>query len=67
VFFGAQDIHMPYERMQTVAAHHPGTVIYPEAGHGFMRDGSEDFCASAAEDAWSKMTAHFERHLRPHG
>ena len=46
-----------------VAAHHPDTTVYPEAGHGFMRDGSDDYSEAAATDAWSRLLAHFGEHL----
>jgi dienelactone hydrolase len=46
-----------------VQAHHPDTVVHPEAGHEFMRDGSDDYDEAAATDAWSRLLAFFETHL----
>ena len=40
---GGKDVWIPTENIEKVAAHHPDTIVYPEAGHGFMRDRSEDF------------------------
>ncbi|HET6449050.1 MAG TPA: dienelactone hydrolase family protein, partial [Conexibacter sp.] len=40
-----------------VEDHHPGqVVVYEEAGHGFMRDGSESYDEAAAADAWAAPT-----------
>jgi carboxymethylenebutenolidase len=64
LLFGADDQWIPTEAIAAVAAHHPDTVVYPGAGHGFMRDGTDDFVPEAAADAWSRLLAHFDRHLR---
>jgi carboxymethylenebutenolidase len=64
LFFGGHDPWIASEDSATVAAHHADTVIYPEAGHGFMRDGSDDYVPEAASDAWKRMLAHFDGHLR---
>ena len=64
LFFGDTDPYIPQADIDTVAAHHPGTVVYPGAGHGFFRDGSENYDPSAAEDAWKRLLAHFDAHLR---
>jgi carboxymethylenebutenolidase len=63
LFFGGTDAYIPSADIETVAAAHPDTIVYPEAGHGFMRDGSEDYVAGAANDAWSRMLDHFALHL----
>jgi carboxymethylenebutenolidase len=63
VFFGGQDPIIPLETAAAVAAFHPDTFIYPEAGHGFMRDGSDMFVPDAAADAWDRILAHFGKHL----
>ena len=47
-----------------VQAHHPDTVVYPGAGHGFFRDGSENYDEAAATDAWKRLLAHFDTALR---
>jgi dienelactone hydrolase len=39
-------------------------VVYPEAGHGFMRDGSTSYREDAATDAWARMLGFFGEHLR---
>ena len=38
--------------------------VYPGAGHGFMSDGSPSFHRDAARQAWARMLAFFQRHLR---
>ena len=64
-FFGGQDEYVPAADIAAVQAHHPGdVVVYPEAGHGFMRDGSESYDADAAADAWSRLLSFFQQHLR---
>ena len=63
LFFGGNDPWVPAADIATVAAHHPDTTVYPEAGHGFMRDGSDDYAPEAAADAWSRLLAHFREHL----
>jgi carboxymethylenebutenolidase len=65
LFFGGNDEWIPSEDIAAVAAHHPDTVVYPQAGHGFLRDGSEDYVPEAAADAWTRMGAHFQQHLSP--
>jgi carboxymethylenebutenolidase len=63
LFFGGSDPWIPSNDIEAVAAHHADTVIYPDAGHGFMRDGSDDYVPEAASDAWARMVGHFRQHL----
>ena len=44
--------------------HGPTVVVYPDAGHAFMRDGSPDYNADVATDAWSRLLGFFGQHLR---
>jgi carboxymethylenebutenolidase len=60
LFFGGKDEWIPAGDIATVAAHHEATKVYPEAGHGFMRDGSADYAPDAAGDAWGRVLAHFK-------
>jgi carboxymethylenebutenolidase len=63
-FFGGKDDYIPAEATNAVIAHHGDDVIvYPDAGHGFMRDGSPDFDEDAAGDAWTRLLAFFAQHL----
>jgi carboxymethylenebutenolidase len=63
LFFGADDPYVPKADVEKVVAAHPDTIVYPEAGHGFMRDGSDAYAAEAATDAWARMLDHFAQHL----
>jgi carboxymethylenebutenolidase len=52
------------EAIEAVRARHPDdVVVYPDAGHGFMRDGSPDYDDAAASDAWTRLLAFFAQHL----
>lgn len=64
LFFGGSDPWIPAEEISAVIASHRDTVVYPDAGHAFMRDGSEFHRPAAAADAWARMLAHFSTHLR---
>jgi len=64
-FFGGRDEYIPDADLEAVRAHHPDdVVVYPDAGHGFMRDGSPSYDPTAAADAWSRLLAFFDQHLR---
>jgi carboxymethylenebutenolidase len=64
LFFGGSDPYVPTADIEAVRAHHPDdTVVYPDATHGFMRDGSDSFSPADATDAWSRMLAFFAEHL----
>lgn len=55
--YGAQDEHIDEDDRSRATARHPDdTVIYTEAGHAFLRDGSDFFRADAAADAWERMS-----------
>jgi carboxymethylenebutenolidase len=65
-FFGGDDEYVPADEIAAVEAHHPDdVVVYPDAGHGFMRDGSDSYDADAAADAWARLLAFFGEHLAP--
>jgi len=64
-FFGGRDQWVPMAAIEKVRARHGSdVVVYPVAGHGFMRDGTEDYRPDAARDAWARLLAFFARHLR---
>jgi carboxymethylenebutenolidase len=66
-FFGGHDEWIPRDQIAHVEAHHPGDVIvYEDAEHGFMRDGSPNYHEAASTDAWSRLLAFFGQHLREH-
>ena len=55
-FFGGNDEWISRADIATVEAHHPGDVIvYEDAEHGFMRDGSENYNEQAATEAWQRL------------
>jgi carboxymethylenebutenolidase len=64
LFFGGQDPYIPPEDIERVAGHHPDTIVYPEASHGFMRDRSESYDETSALDAWARTLSFFGEHLR---
>ena len=70
-FFGDQDESIPVDDVEALRAaleHAPidhDVVRYADAGHGFNRDVSpEAYRPGAAADAWRRMVAWFERHLK---
>ena len=38
--------------------------IYPDATHGFFREGGEEFKPDAADDAWKRTLACFDTYLK---
>ena len=66
-FFGGHDEWIPRDQIAQIEAHHPGDVIvYEDAEHGFMRDGSDNYHETAATDAWTRLLAFFAQHLQEH-
>ena len=64
-FFGGRDEYIPRDQIALVEAHHAGdVVVYEDAEHGFMRDGSDNYHERAATDAWSRLLAFFATNLR---
>ena len=63
-FFGGNDEWIPRADIAKVEAAHSGQVIvYEDAEHGFMRDGSASYHETAAPDAWQRTLAFFAEHL----
>jgi carboxymethylenebutenolidase len=63
LLFGGKDEYVPVSDIEAVAAHHAETVVYPEAGHGFMRDRSDSYEEAAATDGWRRMLDFLAAHL----
>lgn len=64
-FFGGRDEWIPRESIVAVEQHHPGLVkVYEDAGHGFIRDGSDSYDEAAATDAWARLLEFFGAHLQ---
>ena len=65
IFFGGNDPYISRDDIAEVEKHHPGQVIvYEQAGHGFMRDGSDSYDEEAATDAWRRLLEFFGATLR---
>ena len=65
LFFGGRDEYIPTADIDAVREHHgDAVVVYPDAEHGFMRDGSANHHEEAAGDAWQRLLAFFGEHLR---
>jgi carboxymethylenebutenolidase len=65
LFFGGRDEYIPAEDIDAVRRHHGNdVVVYPDAEHGFMRDGSPNYDEASATDAWKRMLAFFGDHLK---
>ena len=64
LFFGGRDEYIPADDVEKVRQHHGADVIvYPNAEHGFMRDGSPNYDEDSATDAWKRLLAFFGEHL----
>ena len=64
LFFGGQDPYIPPAEIARIETAYPDTIVYPEAGHGFMRDGSDSYDETSAQDAWARTLTFFGTHLR---
>jgi carboxymethylenebutenolidase len=65
LFFGGRDEYIPTADIDAVLAHHDDAVIvYDDAEHGFMRDGSANYHEQHASDAWKRMLDFFAEQLR---
>jgi carboxymethylenebutenolidase len=63
-FFGGIDPYIPPADVAAVQARHPDdVVVYADADHGFMRDGSPSYHPTAAPEAWQRTLAFFAQHL----
>jgi len=66
-FFGGNDEYVSMTSIEKVQARHgDDVVVYADAQHGFMRDGSPEYHATAAPEAWQRALAFFDTHLTPH-
>jgi len=64
LLYGGTDEYVPMTEIEAVRAAHPDdVVVYPDAGHGFFRDGSDSYDEHAATDAWHRLTGLFAAHL----
>jgi carboxymethylenebutenolidase len=65
IFFGGRDEYISTDEIAEVEKEHAGqVVVYDDAGHGFMRDGSDSYNEAAATDAWARLMQFFGTHLR---
>jgi dienelactone hydrolase len=65
LIFGGDDEYIPVADIEAVVHHHPQTVVYPDAHHGFMRDGSGSYDDAAATDGWRRTLEFLATHLGP--
>lgn len=69
-FFGGQDYAIPNEQVERIdralseANIEHEIYFYPDAGHGFNCNERSDFHPRAAQDAWCKTLAFFQKHRR---
>jgi carboxymethylenebutenolidase len=64
IFFGGSDPYIPATDIDRVRDAHPAeVVVYADADHGFMRDGSDNYHPVHAPDAWARTLAFFREHL----
>ena len=64
LFFGGRDEYISADDIAKVREHHgDAVVVYPEAEHGFMRDGSPNHDEPSATDAWNRMLKFFREYL----
>jgi carboxymethylenebutenolidase len=64
LFFGGRDEYISTSDIDAVRRHHGDTVVvYADAEHGFMRDGSANYHEQHAPDAWKRMLDFFGEHL----
>ena len=63
LLFGGEDEYITPAEIEMVRIRHPDTVVYPEAGHGFMRDGSASYDQIASRHAWNRMLGFFADQL----
>jgi carboxymethylenebutenolidase len=67
--FGDRDPSIPVDDVEALAAAAAKASVpaeverYPDAGHGFHRDGSAAYHAESAADAWRRTLDWFARHL----
>jgi carboxymethylenebutenolidase len=65
IFFAGDDEFVPADDVAAVQAHHGHIVtVYPDAKHSFMNEDGATYHPGAFADAWAKMLAHFDEHLR---
>lgn len=64
LFFGGSDPNIPASDIEKIAAFHADTIVYPNAPHGFMRDGTDSYRPADAADAWARTLQFFAQHLR---
>ncbi len=63
-FFGGKDEYVPMTSIEKVRARHgDDVVVYDDAQHGFMRDGSPEYHDTAAPEAWHRALGFFAEYL----
>lgn len=64
LIYAGTDEWVSTDNIAAVQAHHPdNVVVYPDAGHSFMRDDGPTHDPEAAADSWKRLLAFFGEHL----
>jgi carboxymethylenebutenolidase len=63
ILLAGDDEYISAADIEAIVIHHPDTVVYPEAHHGFMRDGSSSYDEAAAADGWKRVLDFLGTHL----
>jgi carboxymethylenebutenolidase len=64
LLFGARDEWISDDDVAaTRAVHGDAVIVYPEAGHGFMRDGTPNHHPASADDGWARLLAFFDQRV----
>ena len=63
LLFAGEDEYISLADIEAVVAHHPQSVVYPGAHHGFMRDGSGSYDEASASDGWKRLVDFLAVHL----
>jgi len=63
-FYGGSDPYISRLSIEKAEELYPGqVVVYPDAGHAFMRDGTSFYDEAVANDAWRRLLTFLRTHL----
>jgi carboxymethylenebutenolidase len=70
LFFGGEDPFIPPEEVEKIERRlaelgkEAETIVYPGAPHGFFCSERDSYRPDAAQDAWRRLLAFFQQHLK---